>query len=263
MQPGGTVRRDGLGQRRQQHPSRRVDRDQAERFGSQSRHVHRPHDAQVHASRGIRHEFGPTDARAPDAIDGPGAGDQHGDQIGRRGAGDEQSSGGCREVEQIGHPTDDLALHLDGRMIAPAKVGVQPGGEHLADDPRRISAAMHPTHEPRMDVAGGVGEDQPLELGGDIGEIHRAARQRRRQFAAQCGGHLLPDRLVANVARVVENAIEARMGGGAKRLPVPRIEGRAVRHVVLDLRPRGRSTHPSTTFNSGTTGLPEHRMALM
>ena len=69
-----------------------------------------------------------------------------------------------RETEHLAHPFDDLALDLDRHVIASAEIGVQPGRQHFRQHADRGAAAMHPSHEARMNVAGRIGNDEIGEL---------------------------------------------------------------------------------------------------
>ncbi len=58
-----------------------------------------------------------------------------------------------RQAGQLGHPANDLSLHLDRRLVAAAEIGVQPAGQHLGEHADGRAAAVDPAHEPWVQVA--------------------------------------------------------------------------------------------------------------
>ena len=69
----------------------------------------------------------------------------------------------------------DLALDLDGRLVAAAEIGVEAAGQHLGQHADHRAAALDPAHEAGMHVAAGIGQDVVHEFA-----VHRLQRLRRR-----------------------------------------------------------------------------------
>ena len=151
-----------------------------------------------------------------------------GDEVGHRGPGHEQPARALGEPEERAAPADHLPLHVDGRVIAPADVGVHPRREHLRQHPRRRPAAVYPADEAGVDVAGGEGEDGLAEVVVDGGERRRPLRQGGGEPRPRGLGGLLPRGPRAHVAEEVDHVVEHAVPGGAERLPVARVEGGGV-----------------------------------
>ena len=95
---------------------------------------------------------------------------------------------------------DNLALHFDRDVVAPAEIGVEAGGQHLRQHAHRRAAAVHPSHEAGMDVAGGVGQDIAHELAVDRRQFGRRLGNAGAEAGAHLAGNRLPDRTVADIA---------------------------------------------------------------
>jgi len=98
---------------------------------------------------------GPADARS----EGRCARNQERYEIRHGSSGDEQAGRLFGKTEQLPDPIQYLALHNDRHVVAAAEIGVEPRGEHLRQHSNNCSAAMHPAHECRMEVAGREGND--------------------------------------------------------------------------------------------------------
>ena len=83
------------------------------------------------------------------------------------------------KFEQLAQPVYDLPLDFDRHVIAAAEIGVEAGGQHLRQHAGHVAAAMHPTHEAGMGIAGGVRENVAHELVMHGGEIARPGRHGR------------------------------------------------------------------------------------
>jgi hypothetical protein len=66
------------------------------------------------------------------------AGDQHADEVGHRGPGDEQAAGALRKTEDPPHPADDLALHFDGAWSRPPRLAFSPAASISASIPTGV-----------------------------------------------------------------------------------------------------------------------------
>ena len=89
------------------------------------------------------------------------------------------------KAEHLPHPFDDLTFDLDRNVIAPAEIGVQSGRQHLRQHADGGAAAMHPSHEAGMNVAGRIGNDEIGELAIDVVEIGRPDAEARRETARE------------------------------------------------------------------------------
>ena len=156
-----------------------------------------------------------------------GTRDQHAEQIGHRCAGHEQATRGVGKFEQLAQPVCNLPLDLDRHVIAAAKIGVQAGGQHLRQHAGHIAAAMHPTHEAGMGIAGGVRENMTHELVMHGGEIARPGRHDVAKARALCVRNRLPHRALADILDVVENIVEHAVALRAGAAPIGGIEAAA------------------------------------
>ena len=186
----------------------------AESVASQSSQVHGLSDATVGVRRRVGNQAfaGSCDTLAAHAdTDRFGARHQEGDQVRHGGAGYEQAAGSVRKAEQFAHPPDHLPLHLDGNLIAPSQVGVQPGCQHLCQHADRRPATVHPSHKAGMRVARGIRQNLAHE---------RVVKERQigwllGQRLTECGTHRrrsgLPDRPLPDMLGVVQNIVEHTM----------------------------------------------------
>ncbi len=132
-----------------------------------------------------------------------------------------------REAEHLAHPFDDLAFDLDWHVIAPAEIGVEPRRQHFRQHADRGAAAVHPAHEARMHIAGGIGNDEVGEFPVDFIEIGSVARKGFAKPGADRLGYRLPDRAIPDVGGIVEHVVEHAMTKRADLVPVIGIERRA------------------------------------
>ena len=165
-----------------------------------------------------------------------GACDQYADQVCDRGAGHQHTRCIGRKPQHLARPGDDLSLHLDRGVISAAEVGVQPGGKKLSQHAHRVAAAMHPAHEPRVEVAGRIGKDQAAEIRIHILRRGGIARQLAPQFAAHFVGHRTPDRTLPQRLKVVEHVIEHTVTKHAQAGPIGGIK---TTHATPDGWPSG------------------------
>ena len=110
---------------------------------------------------------------------------QHRHQIRHRRAGDENSARPVGKAEHRARPFDDLAFDLDRNVIAAAEIGVQSGRQHLRQHADGGAAAMHPSHEAGMNIAGRIGHDEIGELAIDLAEIGGLRAEARRETARE------------------------------------------------------------------------------
>ena len=149
---------------------------------------------------------------------------QHRHQVGHRRAGDENPASLAGETEYLARPLDDLTLDLKRDVIAPAEIGVQPGGQHLGQHADWGAAAMHPSHEARVNVAGRIGNDEIGEFPIDLVKIGRFDRKVGTKPPADFIRYRLPNRTLPDVSDIVEHVIEHAMTLRANFVPVLRIE---------------------------------------
>jgi len=166
------------------------------------------------------------------------AGDEHGDEVGHRGAAEQQARGGGGQTEHLGGPGDDLTLAGDRRVVAPAAVGVEPARQQLGEHADRAAAAVHPAEETGMAIAHAVGGDAAEVIQVDVGGIGAVARQGIGPRGADGRRHWPPHRALAHRLDGVEGVVEHAVAEGAQRRGIGRIErgsqgcGPAVRHVL-------------------------------
>jgi hypothetical protein len=168
-------------QRRQVDLMPRIRGNEPERIGPESGDVHGLRDAAMRGDRHIGRELRAVGRDALASYAGAERGgpcDQHAQQVGHRCTGNEQPARRVGEAEQFAHPLDDLALNLDRRVIAPAQIGVEPPRQHFRQHSRYIAAAVHPSHEAGMAVAGAKRQDVTHELAMHRREVARLRRQR-------------------------------------------------------------------------------------
>ena len=124
---------------------------------------------------------------------------QHRHQVGHRRAGDENPAGPTGKTKHLARPFDDLVFDLKRDMIAPTEIGVQSGGQHLGQHTDRAAATMNPSHEARVNVAGGIGNDEigefPIDLvkigGLDAEGWHETAPRTSSGIGCQTGRSLM------------------------------------------------------------------------
>ncbi len=205
--PSRPCRPRGMAARRPPGPARRRRRGQGGRCGR--RHPSAPNAARPCRARpcpwrgGCSHARRPTYRRragAPEALrahrraKGRAPGHQDADQVGDGGSCDEKARCGCRKPDHFGGPGDHLAFYFNGRVVAAAKIGVQPACQHFGQHPDRRAGAMYPSHEARVQIANGVGQDKTLEVLVGGPHVTRGMRERLVQFCTQCVWHRLPNR---------------------------------------------------------------------
>ena len=135
------------------------------------------------------------------------------------------------KAEELAHPDQDLALDLDGHVIASAEIGIEPRGQHLRQHAHRRAAAMDPAHEAGMGIAGGerhyVRHESPMGLG----EARRRMRQRLTKASPRLLGNWLPDRPRLDALEVVEDVVQHAMALSAEARPVHGIEVLVAREI--------------------------------
>ncbi len=211
-----------------------VGRDDPQGLDAQARKVHCLPDAAMSRGRCVGGEALGRSAHALAAHAGAErrrARDQHGDQVRHRGSRDEEPACRLGKAEKPAHPLDDLALDFDGRVVAAAEVRIEAGGQHLRQHGRGIAAAVHPAHEARVHVAGGIGQHVSHELAVDLSEVRRLARQLGAELLSHLVRNRLPDRPLPDAFDVIEDVVEHAVTLRAQASPVLGIEARArVRH---------------------------------
>src|SRR6202022_214636 len=139
-------------------------------------------------------------------------------------AGDENPARPARKAENLAHPFNDLTFDLDRNVIAPAEIGVQPSRQHLRQHADGGAAAMHPSHEARVNIARRTGDDEIGEFPIDLSEIGGFKWELCAKPRADSIRYRSPDRAIADVGGVVEHVIEHAMTSCADIVPVLRIE---------------------------------------
>ena len=94
----------------------------------------------------------------------------------------------ARKIQSLRQPERDLALDIDGDMVAAAAIGIEPRGEHFGDHADRRAAAMHPAHEQRMGIAVGIGQHRIREGVEQFAERLALLRQGVRNSARTSAG---------------------------------------------------------------------------
>src|ERR1039458_8007392 len=208
-----------------------VHRDQAERAAADARDVHGLPDRAMSRHRGVGCEpfRTPCDTHAPRLETKPGiTGNQDADQVGHGGSGDKEAAGTFRKAEDPAHPPDNLALHLDGSVIASPQIGVEPRREHLRQHAYGCAASMNPAHEAGVRITGGEWQDIAHEFAMNGGELGR----RLGKIAAEPGAYFvwnrLPDATFADVFEVVEHIVQHAVRLVPKVRPIGRVEGSGV-----------------------------------
>ena len=108
-------------------------------------------------------------------------------------------------------------------MIAAAEIGIQSARQHLRQRADDIAAAVHPSHESGMNIAGRVGRDEIRILAIDIAEIAGPARKLGAKSRAHLIRNWTPDRSFANAGDGVDHVIEHAMTLRAQIIPIPRV----------------------------------------
>ena len=231
----GAVGGDRVSQRANSHRALFVGGDEAQMARAESRHLHRLTHAIMRLARGVGDELALAGAEPvePHVLVSIRlvARDEQRQEIRHARPGDENAARVGGEAEGLRHPPRDLALDVDGDVIAPAAIGVHPRGEHFGDHAGRRPRALHPAHEHRMGVAGGVGQNEALEVpehGGQFaalgGEVARKARPR-----LVGGGR--PDRTLPHRAQIIDHGVERAMALCAEFIPIVGVEVDRLRHV--------------------------------
>ena len=96
-------------------------------------------------------------------------------------------------------------------MIATTEIGVQSSGQHLRQYADDIAAAMHPSHEAGMNIAGRIGRDEIRIFAIDLAELAAFTRNLGAKPRANLIGDRTPDRLLANIGDGVDHVIEHAM----------------------------------------------------
>jgi len=149
---------------------------------------------------------------------------QHRHQIRHRCAGNENAARRFREAEHLARPFDDLTFNLKRNMVAAAEIGIEPGRQHFRQHADRTAAAVHPSHESGMNVAGRIRQDEIGELAVDFAELRGLPRKLRVKPRANFVRYRLPDRPIPDVGGVIDHVIEHAMTQRADLIPVLRIE---------------------------------------
>ena len=234
------VRGDPLAERPQVDAKLAVGGDPAQRRGAEAQDLHRLDDALVDFARGIGDQLSRMVAQPVRArlLRARIAGDGQRDQIGHRGAADEQATGQVGHGEQLLAPVDNRALDIDCAVVPAAAIGVHRRGQHFGDDTIGRAGAVHPAEEPGMGVAGAVGQDQLLEFVVYLVEALFLQRDRRVECCTHRVRHRLPHRALPRRPEELDRIVECCMRGCGKTVPVVRIE-RQFRPLELFVRSRG------------------------
>ena len=149
---------------------------------------------------------------------------QHRHEVRHRGAGDEKSAGPRWKAEPLACPFRDLALHFNRHVVAPAKIGVEAGCQHLRQHADRRAAAMDPTHESGMRVAGRIGKNVASKI--VIRRFERVGRagDGLTKPVANMIGNRLPHRPCPNVLEVIEHVVQHPVPLSPQIVPVGRVE---------------------------------------
>ena len=231
--PTGAIGVDGLLKRREADSPVGVAIDKAKSRRAQPGHVHRADHARMHALGRIGGDRRISHAADADLIpQGLVPGDQHRAEICRGGAGQEDAARVGREAEQLRHPSDDLALNLNGHVVAPAQIGVETAGQHLGQHADGCTAALHPAHEAGMAVAGAIGSDVGHELGVRLRQRRTRPRQTRPVPRARLRGERPPNRPLTDSFQTIEHVVEHAVALHAHLRPVLWIEILGSRGVV-------------------------------
>ena len=217
LQTGGAVGGDLRVQAGQMNTAVGIDRDAAQHVFAETGHIHRLFHATVRGGRTIggqarvcvphtQHAFA-----ADIGAQCLAARHQNADQIGGRGAADQNAAGFWRKSEQFAHPVRDLAFDFQGNLVAPADVGIQPRSQHFGQHAHRRAAALHPSHEARMRIARRVRQDILHESAMRLGQRTGPARQPLAELLAQRGRNRLPDRLFGQAFTVIEHVVQHPM----------------------------------------------------
>ena len=207
---GGAVPPDGLGEGFEVEAVIGIGGKGAERVAAEAGHVEGARDAAMRGAGGVGGQrCGAQALAAAIGAEAGLAGDEDGDEVGDRGAGDEQAGGFGGHADHGGGPADHLALELDAGMVAAAAIHVQAGGEELGQHADGGAAAMDPAHEAGVGVAGGVGHDGAAEVVVEGGGVAALAREPGvAEFGADGVGQLLPDGAVSPIAQVVDHVVD-------------------------------------------------------
>ncbi len=227
LKAGGPVLRDGLFDGHVVHGPGRIGVDQPQAVRAETGHFHGARNAVVGRLRGVGSQSSLGRRHALEArrqSEGSGPGDQHGHEVGHRGAGDEEAAGGLRQAGQLGHPAGDLAFDLDRRLPAAAEVGIEAGGQHLGGQADHRAGPVHPAHEAGVQVAGLERHDVAKEIGVDVGEGRRTRRSRRGETWRTRGRRRTPHRAVPHPLDVVQDVVQHGVRLGAERRPVPGVQ---------------------------------------
>ena len=210
----------------------RIRRQDAQRSVSEPRDFERSRDASVRRARRVPDEpFGTEESVFADGRpERARARDQHGQEVRRRRPDGDDAAGFRRHAEEIAKPADDLSFYIDGSVIASSNVRIHRSGKQFGERARRRSAAVDPSEETRVNVAGRVRQYVADELAVHVVERRGVERHRRTQPFANVLRHLLPDGPLAHVLEVVDGVVERGMTQRTKRVPVLRIEDEGTLH---------------------------------
>ena len=157
-----------------------------------------------------------------------GARDGEPDQVGLRGAGDEQAAGRGGVARRLGAPPDHLLLDEHRGVVGAAHVGVEHAREEVGEVAHGVAGAHVPAPEAGVVVAHRVGHDGAPEVVVGGLETLRSAGERAVEGCAHGIRHGLPDRLVASTRDVVERVVEHPVRERAELRPVGRVEADVV-----------------------------------
>ena len=173
-------------------------------------------------------------------------------EVRHRTAGHEEAVRLGGQSQQLDQPPDHLILDDRGRVVELGDLWIHSGGQHIRQHREGAPRADHPAPEPRMDVAGRVGEYIALEFFVDVGRRGRFARRGGAgQPFADVGGHGAPDGALPHGPQVLEHLVHHAVAELAQLLPVPRALG-----VEAKLRRGPRSGRRRARARGGSRGLP-------
>ena len=188
---GTPVGGNRLGKRVNTNTVAGIHRDKAQCVAAETAHLHRQTDAAMGRGRDIGGEtLAPGRqpyASAFKAQRRRARNDQR-DEIGDRGSGDEDAGCAIGKTEDLPRPLRDLALDLDGCVVAAATIWVERRREHLGEHSRGIAAALHPAHESGMNIAARIRQDALRKNAIGFGKIARTRGSPARKPALTSSG---------------------------------------------------------------------------
>ncbi len=149
------------------NPVTTVGCDQPQGVAADAANIHGLGNAAMNRSRGIGDESlglcGYTAAAYFEAHCYVSCDDQR-DQIGHGCSGNKQPCSAFWKTEDLAYPQEKLTLDFDGSLITACEIRIQPRRQHFRQHADRRAAAMHPSHEAGVNIAGGERQDFPHEL---------------------------------------------------------------------------------------------------